>query len=88
VRRPLPILLVLLLAGCANSFPNPFAQQQPVDVPAQDDAKCKSAGFQPGTPDYEKCRIKLADMQAQRENSDRAALAGRLQGRLPQQINQ
>jgi hypothetical protein len=88
VRGTLLILLILLLGGCANSFPNPFAQQPPVDVPAQDDAKCKSFGFQPGTTEYEKCRNKLADMHLQQENNDRAALAGRLQGKLPQQINQ
>jgi entry exclusion lipoprotein TrbK len=88
VRGTVAILLAVLLAGCANSFTNPFAQRQPVDLPAQDDAKCKSFGLQPGTPEYEKCRTKLADMHAQQETNDRAALAGRLQGKLPQQINQ
>jgi len=88
VRRTVTILLAVLLAGCANSFTNPFAPQQPVDLPAQDDAKCKSLGLQPGTPEYEKCRTKLADLHAQQETNDRAALAGRLQGKLQQQIGQ
>lgn len=80
-----PVLLALLLAGC-GSFSG--GQQAQVDVPAQDDAKCQAHGYQPGTPEYERCRTRLADMHAQDEYNDRAAQAGRLLGRLPQQINQ
>lgn len=79
-------LLAVVLAGCGN-FPG-GQQQAQIDVPAQDDAKCQAHGYQPGTPEYERCRTRLADMHAQEEYNDRAALAGRLLGRLPQQINQ
>jgi hypothetical protein len=50
---------------------------------AQDDAQCRSQGLQPDTPPYERCRTKLADQRTFTENSDRAAVAGRLLGRSP-----
>ena len=78
----LPIAAACFLAGCATQ-----SQQAQTDPAAVDDAKCQAAGYHPGTPDYEKCRTKVADMraqaQAQAEVDSRAALAGRLQGRPP-----
>jgi hypothetical protein len=83
VFRLLPILLVLLLAGCASKPPETDS-----DISARDDAKCQSSGVKPGTPEYEKCRTKLADLRAQQELDDRKALAARLQGKLPSQTGQ
>jgi hypothetical protein len=80
VYRLVPMLVALFLAGCAGHSPE---AQTPPGLAAQDDAKCQSYGLQPGTPEYDKCRAKLADQRTQAEFNDRAALAGRLQGRLP-----
>jgi len=78
--RSVLILLPLLLAACTS--PESEAQAR-AEIAARDDAKCKNAGYQPGTLNYDDCMAKLAE---QREQVDRAALAGRLQGRLPQQL--
>jgi hypothetical protein len=78
VFRLLPILLILFLAGCASKPP-----EAALDIAAQDDAKCQAYGLKPGSPEYEKCRTKLADLRAQAEDKDRAALAGRLQSKPP-----
>ena len=87
MRRVVPILAICLLAGCASKTPEQLAQEQAqtqAEAAAADDAKCRSYGIQPGTPEFEKCVTKLAEMRAQREYNDRAALMGRLQGRPPQ----
>jgi hypothetical protein len=71
-----------VLAGCAaQSFTAPPPTN--AEISAADDAKCQQQGYQPSTPDYEKCRSRLADQRAQAETNDRAALAGRLLGRPP-----
>jgi hypothetical protein len=85
----LPILAALLLVGCANHSPEAEAQRaaeaqaQEAEGVAKDDAKCRSYGLVPGTPEFEKCLTKLADMRAQADSNSKAALAGRLQGRPP-----
>jgi hypothetical protein len=77
--------------GCAPKLTD-YQQQQEADAKAaaadaaaaaQDDAQCRAQGLQPDTPPYERCRAKLADQRAAAENSDRAAVAGRLLGRSP-----
>ena len=80
--RLVPILALLLLAGCANQLP--WSDPQPkADGAVADDAKCRSYGLQPGTPEFEKCLTKLADQRAQADYNERAALSGRLQNRPP-----
>ena len=87
MRHLLLILAVLpLFAGCASKSPEVLAQEQ-AQADAQgavaDDAKCRSYGLTPATPEFEKCLTKLADMRAQADANQRAALADRLQGRPP-----
>jgi outer membrane PBP1 activator LpoA protein len=82
VARLVLILAVILLAGCATHSPDAEAQAQAQGA-AADDAKCKSYGLTPGTPEFEKCLSKLADQRAQTETDSRAGVASRLQGRLP-----
>jgi hypothetical protein len=66
-----------------------YVQKQKADAEtaaandAADDAKCRAYNLVPDTPAYLKCRDQLADKRAQATFDDRAALAGRLQGRLP-----
>ena len=86
MRRALPILLAIvafgLLGGCASKTPEQEAQeaaQKQAEGAAADDAKCRSYGIQPGTPEFEKCLTKLADLRAQREYDDRRAMMNRLQ---------
>jgi hypothetical protein len=82
VWRVLPILAICFLAGCASKTPEQLAQEQAqaqAEGAAADDAKCRSYGIQPGTPEFERCLTKLADLRAQREYSDRAAMMNRLQ---------
>jgi len=84
VARLVLILAVILLAGCATHSPDAEAQAQAqAQGAAADDAKCKSYGLTPGTPEFEKCLSKLADQRAQTETDSRAGVASRLQGRLP-----
>jgi uncharacterized protein YceK len=76
------ILAVCLLSGCVNKTPEQQAQeeaQKQAEGAAADDAKCRSYGLQPGTPEFEKCVTKLADLRAQRDYNDRAAMMNRLQ---------
>jgi hypothetical protein len=70
--------------GCAPKLTD-TQQRQEADAKAaaQDDAQCRAQGLQPDTPPYERCRAKLADQRADAENSDRAAVAGRLLGHSP-----
>lgn len=75
--RSMLILVAFLVAGCAS--PQTEAQAQAA-MDAKDDAKCQSAGFQPGTANYDQCRAKLADLRTQAERSE---LSGRLQNRPP-----
>jgi hypothetical protein len=86
VRRALPILAICFVAccvaGCASKTPEQQAQadaQAQAQGAAADDAKCRSYGLQPGTPEFEKCLSKLADVRAQQDYSERAALMNRLQ---------
>jgi hypothetical protein len=98
-RLAMLLLMGLGLAGCAGQsigcsigLSDCAPQQQETDAKAaaadaaaaaQDDAQCRAQGLQPDTPPYERCRTKLADQRAYTENSDRAAVAGRLLGRSP-----
>jgi hypothetical protein len=82
VRGLLVIAAVLLIAGCANHSPEAEAQAQ-ADAGVADVAKCQAAGLQPNTPAFERCLTQLADQRAAADYADRAALAARLQGRLP-----
>lgn len=75
----LPLLAAFVLTGCATHS----AEQAQADPATVDAGKCQAAGYHPQTPEFEKCLAKLADMRAQAETNDRAALAGRLQGRPP-----
>jgi hypothetical protein len=77
VWRILPILAMCLLAGCASKTP----EQIQAEGTVADDAKCRSYGLQPGTPEFEKCLTKLADLRAQQEYGERAALMQRLQNK-------
>ncbi len=79
--RSVLVLVAFLLAGCAS--PETEAQAK-AEADAKDDAKCQSAGYLPGTADYDQCRTKLADLRAQ---TDRSALSGRLQNRPPSWAN-
>jgi hypothetical protein len=79
--RLLPFLAGLLLAGCGGQLP--WQSAAAPDPAAEDDAKCQSRGYHPGTPDYEKCRMRVADERSAAETQDRSDLAGRLQGKPP-----
>ncbi len=79
--RSVPILAALLLAGCTSAEAEAEAK---AEADAKDDAKCQSAGYQPGTLNYDQCRAKLTDLRTQTE---RSALSGRLQNRSPQWAN-
>jgi outer membrane biogenesis lipoprotein LolB len=71
------ILASLLLAGCTSAETEAQAK---AEIDARDDASCKNHGYQPGTLRYDDCRARIAE---QREQADRGALAGRLQGKIP-----
>ena len=75
--RWLPILTALFLAGCATAESEAAKQ---AEIEANDDARCQARGYQPGTLKYDDCRAALDQQRAQ---ADRAALAGRLQGKIP-----
>ena len=80
------IVVAVFLVGCAHQSPEEQAQAKAAaqaSQAAEDNAKCQAAGYHPGTPDFEKCLAKMADKHAQDDYYDRAALAARLQGRLP-----
>ena len=79
-RSVLILIALVLLAGCATAESEAQAK---ADVEARDAAKCKAYGFEPGTLKFDDCMAKLAEA---REQTDRAAIAGRLQGKLPQQL--
>ena len=78
--RALPILIALLLIGCATAESE---AQRKAEIEAREDARCKAYGYQPGTLKYDDCMAKLEE---DREQTERAAIAGRLQGKLPQQL--
>jgi hypothetical protein len=61
------------------------AKQTAIDAEnaAKDDTECRSYGFKPDTPSYVQCRTRLADQRNYETNTERSAVAGRLQGRLP-----
>jgi hypothetical protein len=75
----MPILVAFFLAACASHSPEEEAAAEAAAA-AKDTAKCQAYGFQPDTPDFDKCLTKLADQRRQVENVDRAA---RLEGRPP-----
>lgn len=82
--RFFPILLACLLAGCGGQLPWQSASaKDPATQGAEDDAKCQSYGYHPGTPDYDKCRTRVADQRLDQEQQDRADVANRLQGKPP-----
>jgi hypothetical protein len=60
--RCIPILAVLLLTGCAGSSSSEQSQQPQMKAAAvepDDDTKCQSQGFQPGSSNYVQCRKEL-----------------------------
>jgi hypothetical protein len=69
-----------LVAGCATHSP----EEEAKSAAEIDDAKCKAAGLQPGTHEFERCLQKLADQRAQADADSKAALASRLLGRPPE----
>jgi hypothetical protein len=71
------IVTALLLSDCA-SFQSP--EQAKAEADAKDDGQCQAHGYKPGTVNYDECRQKLVEL---RDQADRSALAGRLQGRPP-----
>jgi hypothetical protein len=82
VHRFFPVVFVAcLLAGCGGQLPWQSAAEK--DPAVEDDARCQSLGYHPGTPDYDRCRTRVADQRVQQEQQDRADLAGRLQGKPP-----
>ncbi len=85
--RVVPILAICFLAACASKTPEQEAREQAqaqAESAAADDAKCRSYGLQPNTPEFEKCLTKLGDLRAQQQYNDRAAVGNRLQGRQPE----
>jgi hypothetical protein len=80
VYRGLPIVVALLLAGCAgNAADRPEAQasaaagaqQTAAAVPQpDDDAVCRSKGYQPGSSPYVQCRKQLDAQHAQQLKND------------------
>jgi len=66
VRRNVPsqalilIQVAILLAGCANQQQakedRAAAEEAAKETGTIDDARCRSYGFQPGSPDYAQCR--------------------------------
>jgi hypothetical protein len=81
VYRLLPILVACLLTSCGGQLP--WQSAAAPDPGVEDDAKCQSHGYQPGTPDYEKCRMKLADLRDQAAADNRAGVGSRLLGQPP-----
>lgn len=62
------VVLVVLtsLAGCAQYDETRTANLAAAtrDQVASDDANCRSSGLQPGSPEYEDCRKRLANQHA------------------------
>jgi len=60
------LMMLTLLAGCAQydatREANLAAAAQ--DRVAADDANCRASGVQPGSPQYDDCRKRLANQQA------------------------
>jgi hypothetical protein len=79
--RSVLVLAAFLLAGCASQQTEAQAK---AEADARDDAKCQASGLQPGSADYDQCRMKLADLRSQ---ADRSALANRLLNRPPSWAN-
>jgi hypothetical protein len=80
VFRPLLVIIALLLPACTSAESEARAK---AEAEAKDAAKCKAYGLEPGTLKYDDC---MANLASAREQIDRTALAGRLQGKLPQQL--
>ena len=55
--------VAILLAGCANQQQAKEDQAAAEEVAKEtgtiDDARCRSYGFQPGSPDYAQCRADI-----------------------------
>jgi hypothetical protein len=68
-------ILALALAGCANEAEQRAqAQAQAAAINANDDAKCRSYGVEPGSPGYVQCRMNMDNLRAQ-DDQQRRALA-------------
>ena len=72
IRIVLVAVTVVALAGCASSESATQAAFR------AEDAKCKSAGAQPGTDAYVQCRLAI---DLQKANAEAAAEAARQQAR-------
>jgi PBP1b-binding outer membrane lipoprotein LpoB len=86
VFRYMPVLVAMLLTGCAGSN-GPEQSQQPrmqaAATETDDDTNCQSQGFPPGSSDYVQCRKKLdfehikaemGDTYSEREGTIKALL--------------
>lgn len=65
--RLAPALVVLMsLAGCAQYDEARHANLEAAgrEQVAADDANCQASGLKPGSPDYDDCRKRLANEQA------------------------
>lgn len=66
MRNAVVLVVLTSLAGCAQydatREANLAAAAQ--DRVAADDANCRSSGVQPGSPQYDDCRKRLANQQA------------------------
>jgi hypothetical protein len=59
------MLSLALLQSCANPEATQASRQAAeADAQAQDEAKCKENGLEPGTPAYDNCRTRLAQARA------------------------
>ena len=73
MKRMLPLLAFLAVAGCQTIPPEQIAAQRAAAAAARaaaDDAECQSYGAIPGSDAYVSCRLALKDM-AQREQFER-----------------
>jgi uncharacterized lipoprotein YmbA len=90
VYRYAPIMAAVLLTGCAGTSSSEQSQQPQMQAAAavpDDDTKCQSQGFQPGSSDYVQCRKKLDNEHVKAEGgntySEREGTVKALLGRPP-----
>ena len=88
--RWMPILAAMLLTGCAGTSSSEQGQPPQMQAAAaepNDDTKCQSQGFQPGSSDYVQCRKKLDNEHVRAEGgntySEREGTIRALLGRPP-----
>lgn len=74
--RVFPVILALLLSGCAQyeARQRAEAQAQAAAIAANEDATCQSYGADPGSPAYVQCRMTMQGQRAQVEANNRAVV--------------